>query len=97
MRKAVATWLLCSCLCGNASIALAVPIGPVENPRLLVIPVAASGFKGTIPTEAHPLRGEARLASMRRAGRLPDTFVRGRCTYNLAGDPEVAYYVKTCR
>ena len=34
---------------------------------------------------------------MRRAGRLPDTFVRGRCTYNLAGDPEVAYYVKTCR
>ncbi len=54
-------------------------------------------FQGPIPTEASPIRGEARLAKMRREGRLPDTFRRGGCRYNLAGDPAVAYYVKTCK
>ncbi len=55
------------------------------------------GFQGPIPTEASPIRGEARLAKMRREGRLPDTFTRGTCRYDLAGDPAVAYYVKTCK
>lgn len=57
----------------------------------------AATFEGVIPTEAKPITGEKRLARMREAGKLPDTFVRGRCTYNLAGDIAAAYYVKECR
>jgi hypothetical protein len=65
-------------------------------PTLESAVVLVGSFQGTIPTEASPLRGAARLAKMRREGRLPDTFVRGGCRYNLAGDPAVAYYVKEC-
>ena len=43
------------------------------------------------------MRGEARLARMRKNGELPDTLRAGRCRYDLAGDPGVAYYVRTCR
>ena len=57
----------------------------------------AATFEGVIPTEAKPIIGEKRLARMRRDGKLPDTFARGRCTYNLAGDIAAAYYVKECR
>lgn len=53
-------------------------------------------FQGVVPTEANPITGEKRLARMRRDGKLPDTFVRGRCTYDLGGDTGSAYYVKAC-
>jgi hypothetical protein len=62
-------------------------------PPLLAVAV---DFRGPIPDEAHPIVGAERLAKMRREGRLPDTFKRNGCTYNLAGDPGAAYYVKTC-
>lgn len=42
------------------------------------------------------VRGEARIAEMRRRGQLPDSFQRNGCRYDLAGDPAAAYYVKTC-
>ena len=42
------------------------------------------------------VRGEARIAEMRRLGQLPDSFKRNGCRYDLAGDPAAAYYVKTC-
>lgn len=42
-------------------------------------------------------RGTERLARMRRRGELPDRIIAGPCTYDLAGDIGVAYYVKTCR
>jgi hypothetical protein len=48
-----------------------------------------------IPTQANPVRDAALLAEMRR--RLPDTFACGRCRYDLAGDQDAAYYLKTCR
>ena len=41
-------------------------------------------------------RGEARLARMRAKGELPDTVHAGACHFDLAGDPGVAYYVKSC-
>lgn len=53
-------------------------------------------FKGEIPTKANPIRGDARLARMRREGRLPDSFDRGGCRYDPAGDPAVAYYLSSC-
>ena len=42
-------------------------------------------------------RGEALLARMRQHGELPDTLRAGRCRFDLAGDPGVAYYVRTCK
>jgi hypothetical protein len=48
-----------------------------------------------IPTQANPVRDATLLAEMRR--RLPDTFACGRCRYDLAGDQDAAYYLKTCR
>ncbi len=75
----------------------AMPIAPAEASTLLLIQTVEARFRGEIPSEEHPITGVKRLAKMRRDGRLPDTFVRGNCTYNLAGDPGVAYYAKTCR
>lgn len=95
MKKAPVALLLWSGLCANA--ASAFPFAPLARLDMPVLSIATASFQGTIPTEAHPIFGEKRLAKMRREGRLPDTFVRGRCEYNLAGDPGVAYYVKTCR
>ena len=57
---------------------------------------STSSFKGRIPTEASPIRGEANLARMRREGCLADSFKRGACRYDLAGDPAAAYYVPSC-
>ena len=78
---------------GRAHATLMGPLVPTHPGAALSL----VGFQGPIPTEASPLRGEARLAKMRREGRLPDTFTRGACRYDLAGDPAVAYYVKTCK
>jgi hypothetical protein len=63
----------------------------------LLLKVGASDCKGPIATEAHPITGAARLARMRKEGRLPDRFVCGRCEYLLGGDPGAAFYVKKCR
>jgi hypothetical protein len=82
---------------GTIGSSSALPIVPFETSTLLPTQAVPARFQGTIPTEAHPIRGVERLAKMRRDGHLPDTFVRGHCTYNLAGDPGVAYYAKTCR
>jgi hypothetical protein len=98
MKNTFLALLLCSGLAGNAGVAAsALPMGRSEGPERLLVAAATSSFTGTIPTEARPITGEARIAKMRAEGRLPDTFVRGRCTYNLAGDPAVVYYVKSCR
>jgi len=82
-------------LIGSPGTASAFRSGLPPQPYPLLTYVA--NFEGTVPTEASPIVGEKRLAKMRREGKLPDTFVRGPCTYNLAGDPGAAYYVKTCR
>jgi hypothetical protein len=97
MKKTLLAWLLASGLAGTIGAASAFPVGPSDVPESFLLSIAVATFKGTIPTEANPITGTARLAKMRREGRLPDTFVRGRCEYSLAGDPGAAYYVKTCR
>ena len=80
---------------GSIGPASALPVGSLSQPDPTWTTIA--NFTGPIPTEAHPITGEKKLARMRSEGKLPDTFVRGPCTYNLAGDPGAAYYVKTCR
>ena len=95
MNKLVIAGLSLSVLIGSLGTASAFGAGLPSQPYPLLKNVAS--FEGTIPTEVSPIVGEKRLAKMRREGKLPDTFVRGPCTYNLAGDPGAAYYVKTCR
>jgi hypothetical protein len=68
-----------------------------SSPVPSVIYQTVATFQGPIPTEANPIRDTQRLMKMRRQGKLPDTFVRGRCKYNIAGDSGATYYVKSCR
>jgi hypothetical protein len=91
------TFAVLTGLPGTIGSSSAAPIVALETSALPPILALTVGFQGVIPTAANPITGVERLAKMRREGRLPDTFVRGDCTYNLAGDPGVAYYEKTCR
>ena len=86
---------------GSVLILLTFVLGSTSSTSLPLTPIPPSPavqatFRGLIPTESNPIRGEARLAKMRQEGRLPDTFRRDGCRYDLAGDPAVAYYVETC-
>jgi hypothetical protein len=92
MNRLSAAWI--ALLVGGVGTASAFPSVEVIRPNAIEL---VANFEGPIPTEANPITGEKRLARMRREGKLPDSFVRGRCTYNLAGDPAAAYYVKECR
>lgn len=84
-------------LIGAVSVSATPPIRH-SRPAELLVHVAASCFGGKIiPTDAHPILDAKRIARMRAAGQLPDTFVCGRCRYNLGGDPGAVYYVKVCR
>jgi hypothetical protein len=87
-------WRAAACVLIGGAMAMAFASGAVAQPNAAQ---PAATFQGVIPTEAKPITGEKRLARMREAGKLPDIFVRGRCTYNLAGDIGAAYYVKECR
>jgi hypothetical protein len=87
--------LLCSALL-SVQPASGAPLSVPGDARLL-LKVGATDCKGPIATEAHPITGAARLARMRKEGRLPDRFVCGRCEYLLGGDPGAAFYVKKCR
>lgn len=95
VNKFILAWVALSVVIASAGTASAFPAAAF-SPRTPVWKKVAS-FEGAIPTEANPITGEKRLARMRREGKLPDTIVRGTCTYNLAGDTGAAYYVKTCR
>ena len=77
--------------------ASAIPLSSPGGPSALLLRAGAADCEGPIATEAHPIFGTEILAKMRREGRLPDSFVCGRCKYDLGGDPGVAYYVKTCK
>jgi hypothetical protein len=94
MNRVVMVLTIVSVVVGHVETALAFSARSVRHSDATWSKV---NFVGNIPTEANPIVGEKRLATMRRAGKLPDTFLRGRCTYNLAGDTGAAYYVKTCR
>jgi hypothetical protein len=77
--------------------AFAMPPAALDAGHPLLLRVGAADCKGPIASDKHPITGTARLAKMRRDGKLPDRFVCGRCAYDLAGDPGAAYYVKTCK
>jgi hypothetical protein len=94
MNRFVMAFIIFSAGVGHVETASAFSARSVRQPDAMW---SNANFVGNIPTEANPIVGEKRLATMRRAGKLPDTFLRGRCTYNLAGDTGAAYYVKTCR
>lgn len=64
---------------------------------LLRIGATDMGPMGQIPTEDKPLYDKARIKQLRDAGKLPDTFVRGRCTYNIGGDPGTVWYHRSCK
>jgi hypothetical protein len=90
--------LLVVVLLVNEQAASAMPLASSSTgTNTQVIPTGATDCKGPIASQAHPIIGAERLAKMRREGRLPDSFVCGRCEYSLGGDPGAAYYVKTCR
>ena len=71
---------------------------PVES---ILVRTGAADCKGPIATANRPIRATSsdpdRLVRMKQAGKLPDQFVCGKCTYSLSGDPGAAYYVKTCK
>lgn len=82
-------------LSGHAAVAM--PRVSMNATRSLAMTVGAADCRGPIASEQHPIMGEKLTEKMRRAGKLPDKFVCGRCEYNLAGDAGAAYYVKACR
>lgn len=47
--------------------------------------------------DTKPITDAKVIAKMRREGKLPDSYVKGRCRYDLGGDPGAAYYHVTCR
>ena len=70
---------------------------PLLQPSASLVRVGATDCKGPIASEKHPILGEKLTGRLRREGQLPDSFVCGRCRYDLRGDPGAAYYIKTCR
>ena len=66
-----------------------------------LILVGSADCDGPIATESRPIRAPKNdpelLLRLKQAGKLPDQFNCGKCTYNLAGDPSVAYYVASCK
>ena len=77
---------------GNAG---ALPLSTLENSYAFLVRKAAVCLRPA-PTTANPIRGSALIAELRAQGRLLDTFKCGRCRYDLVGEAEAAYYVKTC-
>jgi hypothetical protein len=73
----------------------AVPFFQISESEF-VVKIGATDCKGPIASEKHPIVGEKLTGKLRREGRLPDTFVCGRCRYDLRGDPGAAYYIKDC-
>jgi hypothetical protein len=93
--------LLGAMLVSSAQPAFAMPPSFPRAGDAFFLRIGATDCKGPIASEDHPIvapdNDERLLLRMREQGKLPDTFVCGQCEYNLAGDPGVAYYVKTCK
>lgn len=87
------------CLIAEPAFALRLVQAPSSNS--IIVNTGSADCRGPIATANRPLRATSsdpnRLMRMKQAGKLPDQFVCGQCTYSLGGDPSVAYYVKSCR
>jgi hypothetical protein len=73
----------------------ALPLSEFDRVYPYLVRQAQICLMTSIPTQANPVRDVDMLDELHR--RLPDSFACGRCRYDLAGDPEATYYVKTCR
>jgi hypothetical protein len=74
---------------------MALPLSEFDRVYPYLVRQAQICLMTSIPTQANPVRDADMLDEMHR--RLPDSFACGRCRYDLAGDPEATYYVRTCR
>jgi hypothetical protein len=82
-------------LLASAADVLAVPLFRPSASEV-VVRIGATDCKGPVASEKHPIMGETLTGKLRQEGRLPDSFVCGRCRYDLRGDPGAAYYIKSC-
>lgn len=87
--------ILCAVMLFGMGTVSALPLSTLENSYAFLARKAAVCLRPA-PTEANPIRGGALIAELREQGRLLDSFKCGRCRYDLIGEPEAAYYVKTC-
>jgi hypothetical protein len=74
---------------------MALPLSEFDRVYPYLVRQAQICLMTSIPTQANPVRDADALDEMHR--RLPDSFACGRCRYDLAGNPEATYYVRTCR
>ena len=79
----------------GAATAGALPLSTLQNSYSFLVRKAAVCLRPA-PTAANPIRGSDLIAQLRDQGRLLETFKCGRCRYDLVGEAEAAYYVKTC-
>lgn len=97
--KTSLTLLSLSCLLAEPAFALRLVQTPSGSS--MILNTGSADCRGPIATVNRPLRATSsdpnRLMRMKQAGKLPDQFVCGQCTYSLSGDPSVAYYVKSCK
>ena len=47
--------------------------------------------------DTKPITDPVLIAKMRQEGRLPDTYTKGNCRFELGGDEGAAYYHVTCQ
>jgi hypothetical protein len=74
---------------------VALPLSQFDRVYPYLVRQAQICLMTSIPTQANPVRDADMLDELHR--RLPDSFACGRCRYDLAGDPDATYYVRTCR
>ena len=88
-------FFLCALILLGASSAAALPLSTLENSYVFMARTAAICMRH-MPTEASPIRGASLLEQWRQDGWLVDSFNCGRCRYDLTGDLDTAFYLKTC-
>jgi hypothetical protein len=87
--------LLCAAMLVGFGPVFALPLRTIENSYAFLVRRAAICMRAA-PTEENPIRDGALIAELRQQGSLLLYFRCGRCRYDLAGDADTAYYVKTC-
>jgi hypothetical protein len=76
--------------------ASALPLSTLENSYAFMAKTAAICMR-RMPTEANPIRDASLFDQLRQDGWLVDSFKCGRCSYYLTGDPDTAFYLRSCR
>lgn len=89
-------WLRVLCLIGTVAVAVTTAASGYAKPLTADHLKQAGDDPNAWLVDGKYVRGEAKLARMRRAGELPDRIRAGQCVFALAGDVGVAYYVRTC-